>query len=366
MGGGSPGGKYMKKVVQLSLILMLLLSLFACGSNDDSEGNDDSENSYSDLKIAMVSDTVGTDQFILQAKEQLEAMAEEYGFTASFIECETTDDWEQKSRDACEQGYNLIVGVGWSGASALSTLADEYPDVEFGIIDTVAENERIMSINFNTTDGCYVLGVMIATAFPDDTKFGYIGNFQQQSNFEYRYGFMEGVKSVNPDAEFVIAFADTYSDTSATYNKAVEVAAALGDDGHFIMGSVANSANAGIYQYCLERAENGESLIYTSGLSVDQTTEDNPYIITGLTKNTAIAMETIVEDYLEDGAVTGGSTTLGVTDGAFCVVGVNFDANYRNTDIMTDEVIAAGVQAAEDLANGTVVLEYVMEDDYEG
>ena len=60
----------------------------------------------------MVSSTVGTDQFILQAKNQLDAMAKEYGFNESIIECMTTDDWEQKTRTACEQGYNLIVGVG--------------------------------------------------------------------------------------------------------------------------------------------------------------------------------------------------------------------------------------------------------------
>ena len=352
----------MKKIIQLALCLLMVFSFAACSKNSEGEqgGN---ENPYADLKIAMVSDTVGTDQFILQAKNKLEEMAKEYGFTATVIECTNTDDWEQKSRNACEQGYNLLVAVGWTGAQAMSTLADEFPDIQFGIIDTIAANERVMSINFNTTDGCYVMGVMVATAFKNDKKFGYIGNFQQQSNFEYKYGFMEGVKSVIPDAQFVSAYADTYGDTSATYNKAVEVAAALGDEGHFIMGSVANSANAGIYTYALERAAAGNP-IYTSGLSVDQTTADNPYIITGLTKNTAIPMETIVKDFLEDGKVTGGKTTLGVIENAFCVVGVTFDANYRNTDIITDEAIAAGKQAAADLASGKIVLPYVMEADY--
>lgn len=352
----------MKKIIQLALCLLMVFSIAACSNKSEGEQGG-KENPYADLKIAMVSDTVGTDQFILQAKNKLEEMAKEYGFTATIIECANTDDWEQKSRNACEQGYNLLVAVGWTGAQAMSTLANEFPDIQFGIIDTIAENDRVMSINFNTTDGCYVMGVMVATAFKNDKKFGYIGNFQQQSNFEYKYGFMEGVKSVIPDAQFVSAYADTYGDTSATYNKAVEVAAALGDEGHFIMGSVANSANAGIYTYALERAAAGNP-IYTSGLSVDQTTADNPYIITGLTKNTAIPMETIVKDFLEDGKVTGGKTTLGVIENAFCVVGVTFDANYRNTDIITDEAIAAGKQAAADLASGKIVLPYVMEADY--
>ena len=132
------------------------------------------------------------------------------------------------------------------------------------------------------------------------------------------------------------------------------------------MGSVANSANAGIYQYALEKATSGNDYIYTSGLSVDQTTADNPYILTGLTKNTAIAMKHIVSDFLQDGKVTGGVTTLGVDDDAFCVVGINFDANFRNSDVITDDVLAAGKKAAQDLKDGKVVLPYVMENDYQG
>ncbi len=351
----------MKKFLSLLLVALLTVSLFGCSNSNDEKDNGE----YSDLKVAMVSSTVGTDEFILQAYRQVESMAEEYGFTFTSIECATTDDWEQKSRNACENGYNLIVGVGWNAGSPFAALAEEYQDVAFGVIDTAVDSDKVMSIKFNTTDGAYVMGVMVATAFPNDKKFGYVGNFQNQSNFEYKYGFMEGVKSVIPDATFPTIYTDSYSDTSAAYNKAVEIAAQLGDEGHFIMGSVANSANAGIYSYCLERANQGLSPIYTSGLSVDQTTEENPYIVTGLTKNTALAMQKIVEDFLEDGKVTGGTITLGVTDDAFCVVGVNFDANYRNTDIITDEVINAGKQAAQDLKDGKVTLPYVMEDDYQ-
>lgn len=351
----------MKKLLCLVIASLLVLSISGC-----TKENNNNENPYADYKVAMVSATVGTDEFILQALRQVQSMAQEYGFTVTSLECANNDDWDLKARKAAEEGYDLIVGVGWNAASPFSVLADEFPDVSFGVIDTAAENEKIMSIKYNTTDGCYVMGAMIAAAFPNDKKFGYIGNFQNQSNFEYKYGFMEGVKSLIPDAQFPTAYADTYADTSAAYNKAVEIAAQLGTEGHFIMGSVANSANAGIYQYALEKATSGNDYIYTSGLSVDQTTADNPYIITGLTKNTATAMKVIVEDFLEDGKVTGGVITLGVNEDAFCVVGINFDAKYRNTDIITDDVLAAGRKAAQDLKDGKVVLPYVMENDYQG
>lgn len=354
----------MKKLVLMVTSLFMAFATTACSAGDSSTGTESAseEAATSSYRIAMVSDTVGTDQFIVQAKEELEALAQEYGFECTNVECTDTAAWEEKSRQLCDSGYDLIVGVGWTAASPLASLADEYPSTDFAVIDTIADNDRIMSINFNTVDGSYVMGALVATAFPEETLFGYIGNYEQQSNFEYQYGFRMGVLSVNPDAEFLVNYANTYSDTSAVYNLAVQQAAA---GCTFIMGSVANSANAGLYQYALEVAENGGSPIYTSGLSVDQTTEENPYIITGLTKNTGVAMKTIVDDFMEDGEVTGGATTLGVTEDAFCVVGVNMDANYRNTDIITDEVLEAGKKAAQDIADGTVELTVPNMEDFE-
>ncbi|MBR0138146.1 MAG: BMP family ABC transporter substrate-binding protein [Erysipelotrichaceae bacterium] len=335
----------MKKVVSLMLVALLILSFAGCKKQEP-------ENPYKNYKIAMVSDRKGTDQFLLQAYNELVAMAEEYGFEYVSIECKDDAERQEKPRTLCEQGYNLIIGVGWNYASSLGTLADDFPDVKFGIIDTIAQNEKIHSAAFNVVNGAYVLGAMVAAAFPDDRLFGYIGNFDQQSNFEYRYGFEMGVRSLIPDAKFVVNFTNDYGDTQAPYNFAYQQQAA---GCRFIMGSVANAANSGIYTAALELAEKGTP-IYTSGLSVDQTTSENPYIIGGLTKNTAVPMRSMVEAFLK-GEFTGGSETLGVTENAFCVVGVNFDANYRNTDIVTDAVIEAGKKALQDLKDGKVVLQ---------
>ena len=355
----------MKKLFALLLALVLVFSLVACGGQDtqttEEGGESQTENPYADIRIALVSDNIGTEQFILQAYNAFMAAAEEYGFQATSIECSDTAAWAEKSRAACVDGYDMLIGIGSVAADPFGNLADEFPDIKFAVVDTIAQNDKIKSVAFNTSDGCYVWGAMVATAFPEETTFGYIGNFQNQSNFEYRYGFLQGLRSVNPDAELMVNFTDSYSDTTVAYNLAMQQAAA---GCKFIMGSVAASANQGIYQAALELGEKGTP-IYTSGLSVDQTTEENPYIIGGLTKNTGVCTTAIIEEFLA-GNFTPGAQTLSFTDGAFCVVGVSFDANYRNTDIITEEVLAAGQKASDDLKSGAVVLEVPLEADFEG
>lgn len=340
----------MKKFLFALLSLVLCVSMLAaCGKTPEpDEGGDAGD--YADVKICFLSSPIGNEQFIKQGYDEVAKMAGEYGFEWTNMECADTAAWEENARSAAAEGYNLVLAIGWQAAEPFSILADEYPDVKFAVIDTVASNDKVKSIAFNTTEGCYVMGVMIATAFPDETLFGYVCNFQDQASYEYRYGFEQGVLSVNADAQFMYNYANSYSDTAVVHDLAIQQAAA---GCTFIFGGVANAANAGIYQAALELADQGTP-IYTTGLSVDQTTPDNPYIITGVLKDTAVCSRIVIEEFLA-GNFTGGAQVLGIKEGAFGVVGVTkTDFNYRNEEIMTDDVIAAGMAALDDIRSGAV------------
>ena len=343
----------MKKLMSILLAALLCLGLVACAGNaDDAADTDGAGGDYANMRICMISDPIGNEQFIKQAYDELVAMAGEYGFEWSNVEVADVAAWEENSRAAAQQGYDLIVAVGWQAAEPFSTLADEFPDTKFAVIDAVASNDKVKSIAFNTVEGCYVLGVMIGTAFKDESLFGYVCNMQNQASYEYRYGFSEGVKSVLPNAEFMYNYANSYSDTSIVYEMAVQQQAA---GCSFIFGGVSNSANAGIYQAALELAEKGTP-IYTTGLSVDQTTSENPYIIGGVLKDTAVCMRSVVEEFLQ-GSFVGGLQILGIKEKAFGVVGITTDGfNYRNEEIMTDEVITAGNAAAQAISSGSLSL----------
>ena len=110
---------------------------------------------------------------------------------------------DRKFRSSSHEGYDLIIGLGWQAADSFGTLADANPDIKYAVIDTVCSNDAVTSIGFKEWEGAYVLGTMMATAFPEENKFGYICSYQTQATYKYRYGYSEGVLSVNPDAEFM-------------------------------------------------------------------------------------------------------------------------------------------------------------------
>lgn len=349
----------MKKVVSV-LFAGVLAGSCLTGCSGQSEEKAVKENTVSETKkeketpkVALITGPLGVEEFLMQAYNEMKVLSDEYGLEWASMECSDNTMWKENIEAASAEGYDLIIGIGWQAAEPFSEIAESYPDTDYVVIDTTCDNENVTSIGFKEQEGAYIQGVMMATAFPDETNFGYVCSYQNQATYKYRYGYSQGVLSVNPDAQFVYNYTNSYSDTSMAYEYAVQQQAA---GCKVIMGGCSASSNTGIYQAALEFAEKGTP-IYTTGLSVDQTTEENPYILGGLLKNTGACTRVVVEDYM-NGNLKKGPQLLGVAENAFGVVYVTTEkANYRNTDVMTDEVIEAGKKAAEAIIKGDLVIE---------
>lgn len=346
--------KRRSRLVGLLVALTLAAaSVTGCAGTAAKQNSNSQAEGKKDFKMAMISSEIGSEAFNLNAYNAMKEASERYGFKCISIECTDTTAWEENTMAVSEEGYDLIVGVGWNTAEAIAKAADLFPDSTYAVIDTVCDNDKVTSITFREEEGAYVQGVMLATAFPEDDLFGCVCSYQTQATYKYRYGYEQGIKSVNPNAKLIYNYINSYNDTSMVYEYAMQQQAA---GCHVVIGSVSSAANAGIYQACLELAGKGTP-IYTTGLSVDQTTSDNPYILGGLLKNTGTCMTQIIDNYV-NGTLEGGEMSGGLKEDMFGVVYVTVDgANYRNTDIMTDEVIEAGKAAAEKIKSGEIRVE---------
>ena len=61
----------MKKIITALLLIMTTLIFAGCSNsgNNEAAGSEGANGDYSKLNIALISDTIGTEQFILQAYE---------------------------------------------------------------------------------------------------------------------------------------------------------------------------------------------------------------------------------------------------------------------------------------------------------
>ena len=65
---------------------------------------------------------------------------------------------EQAIRQFADKGYSPIVLPGFSWETALKTVAPDYPDIDFVIIDTVVDLPNVRSVTFKEQEGSYLVG----------------------------------------------------------------------------------------------------------------------------------------------------------------------------------------------------------------
>ena len=337
----------MKRLAVMVLALVLALSIGAAAL---AEGE----------KVAVICDPVGVNLFLTQVVEKAEEMKETYGYELSIMECSDTDEWQSNYRAAVAEGYNLIVGVGWQSAEYANELATEYPDAaKYAVIDTDAGNDNVMSISYNEEQAAYLMGVMAGYAFPDEELYGYIGCFEGPGSFKYRWGFAEGVRSVNPDAKFTFNYTNSYSDTAIAYEYAKQQSAA---GATYIFGGAA-ACNEGIFQAALEQVAAGGAPIYSIAQDADATTPDNPYILSAQLKNTGVSMGYILDCYFND-CMPMGLTVSNLLDGAIGATHITNPGVYMNEEILTPEVVDACKAVVDQIVSGELVLELPEEADY--
>ncbi len=132
--------------------------------------------------------------------EGAERFKEETGIGYAEFELQQDAQREQALRRFAEKGYNPVVVAGFSNESAMATVAAEYPDTKFVLIDAVVDLPNVRSVIFNEHEGSYLVGMLAAMA-SETGKIGFVGGMDIPLIKKFACGYVQGAKSVNPDIE---------------------------------------------------------------------------------------------------------------------------------------------------------------------
>ena len=214
----------MKKIFALLLALVMMLSLAACGSNE--------ETTVSDVAVAMVTDYGDiTDQSFNQTTyEACKEFCEAEGLAFEYFKpaTDSDDDRIAQIENAIDSGYNVVVMPGFAFANAIIATADEYPEVKFVALDvsefdltgngwTIPEN--VYSAVYQEEISGYFAGY--AAVKLGYTKLGYCGGMAVPAVLRFGYGFLQGVDAAavetGADVSVVWGYANQfYGDSDIT------------------------------------------------------------------------------------------------------------------------------------------------------
>lgn len=205
----------MKKIhPALAATAAVTLLLGACGSAPEETGagagggTGGTSNEAADFKACVVSDAGGWDDksFNQSAMEGLQQAEEEFGIQIGDRESTTDSDYAPNVDGLIADGCNLVIGVGFNLAPAISQAADANPDINFGLIDArlsddegnPIEKDNVRPLVFNTAEAAY-LGGYAAAATTQTGTVSTFGGLQIPSVSIFMDGYVDGVARYNED-----------------------------------------------------------------------------------------------------------------------------------------------------------------------
>ena len=188
----------MKKILSFLLVLVMVLSLVACGGTETKTP----EAANAEYKVAMITDYGDiTDQSFNQTTyEACKQYADANGVPFNYYKPQGDSDAERIGMvdAAVADGYNIIVMPGYAFANTIKATAELYPDVLFFALDVGPGDFGDYVLPANVYSAIYqeeLCGYMAGYAA---VKLGYkhvgfLGGMAVPAVVRYGYGFVQGV-----------------------------------------------------------------------------------------------------------------------------------------------------------------------------
>jgi basic membrane protein A and related proteins len=291
------------------------------------------------IVVTMVTDTagLGDQNFNDLANRGLDRSVEELGVQGEVIESRDAASYIPNLTQAAEQS-DLSVGVGFLLTEAMTEVANQYPDKNFLLIDSLSEAPNVQGVIFRENEGAFLSGVL-AGLMTESNQLGVVAGQKIPPVVRYVVGFEAGAKSINPDAEVVVAYADTFSDpalgkelTLAQYNQGVDIAF-----------PVAGATGIGSFEAAKELGE-GHWVI---AADTDQSQLGADFQL-GVSEKGVDTALFLAAQQIVDGTFEGGERSLGLAEGG---VGLGHPHESVPQDVL--DTVAAYQQA---IIDGTITV----------
>jgi basic membrane protein A and related proteins len=306
----------------LVLLVTLLLALVAAGCGGDDEDGDagggDTSAATDDatteetepIRVGLVTDIGGLNDrgFNSLANEGLERAASELGAEIRVLESKSDADYIPNLSTLAEEGFDLIISVGFLMGEATHTAAEEFPDTSFAIIDNAYGGEgceetntcelpNLQGLLFKEQETGYLAGYLAGLVTESNT-ISSVGGIKIPPVDRFIAGYQAGAKASNPDVTTLNAYSEDFVDQA----KCKEVALDQIAEGSDIVFQVAGGCGLG----ALDAAQ--QEGVWGIGVDADQAFLGAHVLTSALKRVDEAVFQTI--QAVADGSFEGGGVTL--------------------------------------------------------
>ncbi|MDX9800443.1 MAG: BMP family ABC transporter substrate-binding protein [Spirochaetia bacterium] len=342
----------MKKGMKLAALVVaaaMILTLASCKKEEK-------KTEEKKFMAAMATDVggLGDKSFNDGAHQGLEMVREKLGADIKVVESKQQTDYVPNLIGLAEDGSDIVFAVGFLMEQAVKEAAKNNPDTKFAGIDIWAgDNDpaNFMGILYKEHESGYLAGVVAgmmtkehssaSPRFNDKNVVGVVLGMFIPPVEKFEVGFIQGVKSVNPDCKVLSVTTGSFVDQA----KGKEAALAMIEQGADIVFQVAGLTGLGVIQACKEKG------VAAIGVDVDQSGVAPDTVLTSAVKQIPQTVFLAVES-VKNNTFTGGTKVYGIEDDA---TGISPFHDFES--VVPQAVKEKVAQVAADMKAGKIKIE---------
>jgi len=348
----------MKLKVFILIMVLALLALSVAGCHSQSYAADDK----SKIHVGIVFDIGGKDDRSFNAAAWAGVKCAETGkwpngeicgkpgldIVLRDVEPGNPTSIEPAMRVFAESGYDLIIGVGFAQAPIMESVAKDYPNIHFAIVDGVSQLPNVASLIFKEHEGSYLVGV-IAAKTTKTNVLGFLGGMDIGLIHRFAKGYEEGAHSVNPNIRIIQNYVGV---TDAAWNnpgKGKELSLAQISKGADVIFTAAGNSGLGAFDAVEQAGKvDGRATHFVIGVDSNQNMVKPGFVLTSMVKHVDNAVYDIVDDVVKH-RFTAGLHIFGLDKD-----GVGYSVDQYNQSLISPETIKEAEAARRKIIDGQI------------
>lgn len=250
-------------------------------------------------------------------------------------------------RQLAREGYNPVIAVGYSYADSVGTVAEEFPDTQFAIIDDdTVKQPNVTPLVFSEEKGSFLAGV-IAAHKSQTCHIGFVGGVETPLIKKFEAGYVQGVKDTKPSVKVDVQYLSRGTDLSgfSSPDKGKEAASGMLDNGADVVYTAAGSSGNGAIE-----AVNGVKGAWAIGVDSDQynipgLSKYKNSILTSMVKNVDVGVYDFVKSVHDGKPLTGVNNYSLAKDGVSLATSGGFIDDIKSQlDAAKKKIVDGGIK----------------------
>lgn len=308
--------KNIRQKIKWMLVLLMAVSLSACGVKEEKNRQQAEENSTEEsiskdgtYEIAFISGEGELDDsgFHESSWEGIAEYADENRITYSYYRpaADTRQAREEVVRTAAKKGAKIIISQGYPFEEVIAHMQNEYPKIQFLMLDAKPRKSgqkaelasNVHCILFREEEAGYLAGY--AAVREGYTRLGFLGGKEIAPVQRYGSGFIQGAEYAAMEMEREITLKYQYIDTFLPYDEVQQKSKEWYEEGV----QVIFACNGGASVSVMQSAEELDGKVI--GVDTDQSAESIT-VLTSAGKNLKGAVTEALDTLYENGGVWSG------------------------------------------------------------